>query len=106
MADANSAHMTKVSIDEMFGILNDPMAGAYEKTVVAGGKTVLMKNNKICAHCNAGYGRNKPFPPGGGLCGNCQNVHYCNRECQSADWGKHKPVCAAYAEARKQTESQ
>lgn len=27
------------------------------------------------------------------LCSLCRGVRYCSRECQTADWGKHRPVC-------------
>ena len=29
------------------------------------------------------------------VCGRCQAVRYCSRECQRTDWKAHKPVCAA-----------
>ncbi len=28
------------------------------------------------------------------LCGRCEAVRYCSRECQQADWTAHKPACA------------
>jgi hypothetical protein len=28
------------------------------------------------------------------VCGGCQAVRYCSRECQRADWKAHKVVCA------------
>ena len=31
------------------------------------------------------------------VCGRCEAVRYCSRECQVADWRAHKPVCAAAA---------
>jgi hypothetical protein len=29
------------------------------------------------------------------VCGRCQAVRYCSRECQRADWKAHKPACTA-----------
>jgi hypothetical protein len=29
----------------------------------------------------------------GSVCGRCQAVRYCSRECQRADWEAHKPAC-------------
>jgi len=26
-------------------------------------------------------------------CGACKDVYYCNKECQKADWGRHKGMC-------------
>jgi hypothetical protein len=31
-------------------------------------------------------------------CSKCQSVSYCSRECQKADFKKHKKVCAAAAQ--------
>ncbi len=31
----------------------------------------------------------------GSVCGRCEAVRYCSRECQRADWKAHKPACAA-----------
>jgi hypothetical protein len=28
------------------------------------------------------------------VCGRCEAVRYCSRECQRADWKAHKPACA------------
>jgi hypothetical protein len=35
------------------------------------------------------------------VCGRCEAVRYCSRECQRADWKAHKGACAAQAEARR-----
>jgi hypothetical protein len=29
------------------------------------------------------------------VCGRCEAVRYCSRECQRTDWKAHKPVCTA-----------
>ncbi len=29
------------------------------------------------------------------MCGRCEAVQYCSRECQRTDWKAHKPVCTA-----------
>jgi len=31
-------------------------------------------------------------------CSKCQSAHYCSRECQKADFKKHKKVCAEKAQ--------
>jgi hypothetical protein len=33
------------------------------------------------------------------VCGRCEAVRYCSRECQRADWQAHKPACAAVRHA-------
>ena len=35
-------------------------------------------------------------------CSNCKMVYYCNRECQKADWKRHKPDCRGVEEMRNQ----
>jgi len=34
------------------------------------------------------------------VCGRCNARRYCNRECQKADWIKHKPFCNSQNEAK------
>ena len=34
-------------------------------------------------------------------CGGCENVFYCGKECQRADWVRHKPECLAEQKAPK-----
>ncbi|KAJ9652709.1 hypothetical protein H2201_009203 [Coniosporium apollinis] len=36
-------------------------------------------------------------------CAKCQTTHYCSRECQKADWKKHKRVCASNAASASST---
>jgi hypothetical protein len=36
-------------------------------------------------------------------CGNCKSVYYCSRECQRADWAKHKESCATLAATASKT---
>jgi hypothetical protein len=43
---------------------------------------------KACAHCAAPREQQKTF-----VCGRCQNVRYCNSDCQRAHWTFHKKFC-------------
>jgi len=44
----------------------------------------LLDNPKLCANCSE---------PGCSLRCPCKQVQYCGKECQKADWPKHKGVC-------------
>ncbi len=39
------------------------------------------------------------------VCGRCQVVRYCSRECQRVDWKAHKPACVAGAHTHELTVS-
>lgn len=77
-------------MEELDAILSAPY---LRKQKVAG---MVLRGNKICATCNKGYGANPAFPDNGKLCGGCKQVYYCDRDCQRADWSKHKLLCATY----------
>lgn len=32
------------------------------------------------------------------VCGKCEKIHYCSRQCQKAHWSEHKPICASNCE--------
>jgi len=51
-----------------------------------------------CAHCAK---TKSESDPGINLkyCAKCQTTQYCSRECQKADWKKHKKICASNAAA-------
>jgi len=53
------------------------------------GKTIactLEKLSRVCASCNK-------VPVVSQRCSRCKNTHYCNADCQKADWQSHKQVC-------------
>ncbi len=50
-------------------------------------KTAL-ELKKICPQCQADECRMK--------CDHCKAVSYCKKECQVADWPKHKPICQEF----------
>ncbi|KAG9679127.1 hypothetical protein KCU99_g1734, partial [Aureobasidium melanogenum] len=50
----------------------------------------MTSTNNLCAVCS------KP----GKLCASCENIHYCGRDCQKADWKVHKLLCRTFKDAR------
>ena len=51
---------------------------------------------KSCAVCLKGFPNSKmdPFPEkGGGKCSRCKKITYCSKECQKADYKRHKKHC-------------
>jgi hypothetical protein len=50
------------------------------------------KESSGCSHCGAELSDPK-------RCTKCKSVRYCNRECQVADWPKHKKQCKKLAAA-------
>ncbi|PBP24104.1 putative MYND domain protein [Diplocarpon rosae] len=49
---------------------------------------------KICTACSKPSSEDKPLKP----CTKCQSVQYCSRDCQKADFKKHKKECAKAAQ--------
>ncbi len=47
-----------------------------------------LEDKKTCPHC---YAEDCPQK-----CAKCKAVWYCNKECQVADWPKHKNICKIY----------
>jgi len=80
------------SLEELIKFTNNPNRKRF--AVDKRGNVRTYRRINICEYCNAGYGKNKPFPTTGkGLCGNCKQVQYCSRECQKAHWPTHKKTC-------------
>eukprot|EP00984_Skeletonema_dohrnii_P036381 scaffold37288_cov155-Skeletonema_dohrnii-CCMP3373.AAC.2 len=44
--------------------------------------------NEKCSHPNAMVERSKVKP-----CAGCRQAYYCSRECQKADWPRHRHIC-------------
>jgi hypothetical protein len=55
------------------------------------------KTRRRCEQCGTTTFGEKTTTVGQGMkkCGGCQTTYYCNRECQTANWPLHKPVCNA-----------
>ncbi|KAF1362388.1 hypothetical protein EJ07DRAFT_174795 [Lizonia empirigonia] len=51
-------------------------------------------NPALCAnHHNTADGLAQCKNSAGNACGGCQLVQYCSKECQKADWKRHKAIC-------------
>ncbi|CAL3969907.1 unnamed protein product [Diplocarpon coronariae] len=48
----------------------------------------------MCTACSKRSSEDKPLKP----CTKCQSVKYCSRDCQKADFKKHKKECAKAAQ--------
>lgn len=89
------------SLEELIKFVNNP--NRKRIAVDKRGNVHMYRRINICEYCNAGYGKNKPFPTTGkNLCGTCKQVQYCSRECQKADWPTHKKTCKEKKERYKE----
>ena len=69
----------------------------------ANGTGVL--TNRICRHCN-NSDMTASFQLKLMACAKCHQAFYCSKECQKADWKKHKPQCStATSKDSKRTEA-
>ena len=59
-----------------------------ERTNVKDGSQakLLRKLERKCAECGK--------VPAGTMCGGCRTAFYCKRECQTANWAKHRKECS------------
>ena len=92
--DKYNKHMKSgnYSLEELIKFTNNPNRKRF--AVDKRGDVRMYRRINICEYCNAGYGKNKPFPTTGkNLCGRCKQVQYCSRECQKAHWPTHKKTC-------------
>ncbi|RPA86619.1 hypothetical protein BJ508DRAFT_321741 [Ascobolus immersus RN42] len=70
---------------------------SYDKLVAANERYLdLGKQSNACSSCKTRVADTKVLSG----CGRCKVTRYCNKECQTADWDKHKLECRAMGEIR------
>ena len=71
---------------------SDNSTEGQSSTSGSASKSAPIRNCDNCSKPESGP--EKPLKP----CSKCQSAHYCSRECQKADFKKHKKVCAEKAQ--------
>ena len=74
--------------------------GAHPPEAVVPARSMQVRPENVrhaCEHCLvAEEGDTKLL-----ICGRCKTAHYCNAECQHADWERHKThICGSFAQYR------
>ena len=83
--------------------LADIMQPKREVNASNGTGTEMM--NRMCRHCNKSD-MTASFQLKLMACAKCHQAFYCSKECQKADWKKHKPQCStATSKDSKRTEA-
>lgn len=57
--------------------------------------------DKNCSHCSKTPDENGPFQ----RCGACKVARYCSKDCQKADWEKHKALCKSLRKSNQNEDS-
>lgn len=87
-----SSYVTRVAISPLFALSYLDTIGQTLKDRVKGGNTghtvSPSSGGRKCAKCAKELLEGKLS-----VCGNCKAASYCSRECQVADWKKHKIAC-------------
>lgn len=75
-------------VEKLATLTGDPLASLVNSFPGASSRLENLVNS--CLACNKSREDND-----GKLstCSGCKQAHYCSRECQKADWSKHKPFC-------------
>jgi hypothetical protein len=68
---------------------NDICCAKARRLILSLAESKKTKISFICGYC----GKPESEPKEMSKCGKCKAVHYCNRECQAADWPIHKKCC-------------
>lgn len=70
---------------EQYRVEAQRLVGLYDFHTRTGNGTQEHYSDQTCGSCGQERGPSK--------CSRCQEVNYCNRRCQRADFAKHKVIC-------------
>ncbi len=84
---------TRVLVQRLARVLSyDARTGRYAVALDDGKELSLKAECVARARCAAAGCASEEASS---VCGRCEAVRYCSRECQRTDWKAHKPVCSA-----------
>ncbi|KIY44244.1 hypothetical protein FISHEDRAFT_67841 [Fistulina hepatica ATCC 64428] len=79
------------------------VTAAVQRWVRRRAGTEAAMEDKVCDHCKRPPPASASSSGKGGQsgslrqCSSCHTVRYCSKECQRADWPRHKPLCKSFA---------
>lgn len=98
----NGGKSIDISVEQLedmnmsYPLINGLLEGGFGRRVAVNRSDrspFYLKFPKCCGHCHAGFPNNPEIPSTAKKCADCMNIFYCNRECQTLAWPRHKFIC-------------